>query len=194
MYTLASQQMSEPDSALFDLTWGLGATAMGWVALINPRGILEWIELRRGTGRKVWRSRLAGGVFALVGPVMVIKGVVHLLALKGSERPTLFDRVHGFPLVSAVVVIVVMALVAIHAWRTNAFLGEAWTAGGLPRACAALGTLAALAFVTLTVFGYVAAGILCSALTGAAVAGLAFTRHRVQGSRPGRGGCGAGDQ
>jgi hypothetical protein len=179
MYALASAQMSAPDSALFDLTGGLGATALGWVALINPRGILEWIELRRGVGGKVWRSRLAGGVLAVVGPLTVIKGIVHLLALKGSERPALFHRTYGFSPVLATVVILVMVLVATHAWRTNTFLQDAWTAGGLPRACAVLTTLAALSFVTTTVFGYLAAGMLCWALTGAAVAGLVLTRNRV---------------
>lgn len=179
MYTLASQQMSAPDSALFDLTWGLGATAMGWVALINPRGILEWIALRRGNGGKVWPSRLAGGVFAVVGPVELIKGIHHLLALKGSERPTVFHRTYGFSPVLGGVMIVVVVLAAVHAWRTNEFLQEAWTAGGLPRACAVLATLAALSFVTFVVFGYMAAGMLCCALTGAAAAGLVLTRNRV---------------
>ncbi|MGW2741080.1 hypothetical protein [Streptomyces sp. NPDC001450] len=179
MYTLASQQMSAPDSALFDLTWGLGATAVGWVALINPRGILEWIALRRGNGGKIWPSRLAGGVFAVVGPVTAIKGIHHLLELKGPERPTVFHRTSGLAPVLATVMIVAVVLVAAHAWRTNEFLKEAWTAGGLPRTCAVLATLAALSFVTCTVFGYMAAGMLCWALAGAAAAGLVLTRSRA---------------
>ncbi|MFH8773134.1 hypothetical protein ACIF83_20410 [Streptomyces sp. NPDC085866] len=179
MYTVASQQMSAPDSALFDLTWGLGATAMGWVALINPRGILEWIALRRGNGGKVWPSRVAGGVFAVVGPVTAIKGIHHLLELKGSERPTIFHRTSGLSPVLAAVMIVVMLLVAAHAWRTSDFLQEAWTAGGLPRTCAVLATLGALAFVAFTVSGYMAAGILCCTAAGAAAAGLVLLRSRV---------------
>jgi len=178
MYTFASQQMPAPDSALFDLVWGLGATALGWVALINPRGVLEWIELRRGGGGKVWRSRLAGGVFAVVGPVMLIRGAVHLLTSEQSGRSSMFRQTYGPSPVVATIVIVVMVLAGIHAWRTNAFLLAAWTAGGLPRACAVLGTLAALSFVVLTVFGYVAAGMLCWALGGAAAAGLFLTRKR----------------
>lgn len=177
MYTLASQQMSAPDSALFDLTWGLGATAMGWVALINPRGILEWIALRRGNGGKVWPGRLAGGVFAVVGPVMAIKGIHHLLA--GPERPTVFHRTSGLSPVLATVMIVAVVLVAAHAWRTNEFLQEAWTAGGLPRTCSVLATLGALSFVTFTVFGYMTAGILCSAAAGAAAVGLVLLRSRA---------------
>ncbi|MFF5014636.1 hypothetical protein [Streptomyces sp. NPDC001165] len=178
MYTLASQQMSAPDSALFDLMWGLGATAIGWVALINPRGILEWIALRRGNGGKVWPSRVAGGVFAVVGPVEAIKGIHHLLELKGPEAPTVFHRTSGLSPVLAAVMIVAMLLVAAHAWRTNDFLQEAWTAGGLPRVCAALATLAALLFVTFTVFGYMTAGILCSAVAAVAAAGLVLLRSR----------------
>ncbi|MQY36108.1 hypothetical protein SRB17_41050 [Streptomyces sp. RB17] len=179
MHTLASVRMSAPDSALFDLIWALGATVIGWVALINPRGILEWIELRRGVGGRVWRSRLVGGVFALIGPLELIKGIVHLTALKGPERPAVFHQTHGFSPALATVVIAVMVLVAIHAWRTNTFLQEAWTAGRLPRACAVLVTLAALSFVATTVAGYLAAGMLCWALGGAAVAGLVLTRKRV---------------
>ena len=179
MYTLASARMPEPESALFDLVWGLGATVIGWVALINPRGILEWIELRRGVGGKVWRSRLIGGVLAVIGPVELIKGIVHLTALKSSERPALFHRAYGLSPVLAAVMIAVMVLIAVHAWRTNAFLQKAWTAGGLPRACAVLATLSALSFTTTTASGYLTAGMPCWALTAAAVAGLFLTRNRV---------------
>jgi hypothetical protein len=178
MCTLASQQLSAPDSALFDLLWGLGATVLGPVALINPRGILEWIELRRGGGGRVWPSRLAGGVFSVVGPVMLIKGVVHLLSSERSERSTMFQRAYDLSPAIAAVVVVVTALVGIHTWRTNSFLLAAWTAGGLPRTCAVVGTVAALSFVTSTVFGYVAAGMLCWALAGVAAAGLFLTRSR----------------
>ncbi|MFF4037882.1 hypothetical protein [Streptomyces sp. NPDC001816] len=156
-----------------------GATAIGWVALINPRGILEWIALRRGNGGKVWPSRVAGGVFAVVGPVEAIKGIHHLLELKGPERPTVFHRTSGLSPVLAAVMIVAMLLVAAHTWRTSDFLQEAWTAGGLSRVCAALATLAALLFVTFTVFGYVTAGILCSAAAAVAAAGLVLLRSRV---------------
>jgi hypothetical protein len=179
MYTLASQQMSAPDSVLFDLTWGLGATVLGWVALINPRGILEWIQLRRGGGGKVWQGRLVGGVFAVVGPVTVIKGIVQLSASKASERPTVFHRTHGFSPVLATVIIVVMVPVAVHAWRTNAFLRDAWTAGGLPRAGAVVVTLAALSCVTSTVLGYLAAGMLCGALGAVTAAGLVLSRNHA---------------
>ncbi|TVZ90240.1 MULTISPECIES: archaellin/type IV pilin N-terminal domain-containing protein [unclassified Streptomyces] len=179
MYALASQPMPAPDSALFDLTWGLGATVTGWVALINPRGILEWIALRRGNGGKVWPGRVAGGVFAVLGPVEAIKGIHHLLALKGAERPTVFHRTSGLSPVLATVMIVAVVLVAVHAWRTNEFLQEAWTAGGLPRTCAVLATLAALLFVAFTVFGFLTAGILCSAAAGVATVGLVLLRGRV---------------
>ncbi|MFE2102175.1 hypothetical protein [Streptomyces sp. NPDC059468] len=179
MYALASQPMPAPDSALFDLTWGLGATVTGWVALINPRGILEWIALRRGNGGKVWPGRVAGGVFAVLGPVEAIKGIHHLLALKGAERPTVFHRTSGLSPVLATVMIVAVVLVAAHAWRTNEFLQEAWTAGGLPRTCAVLATLAALLFVAFTVFGFLTAGILCSAAAGVATVGLVLLRGRV---------------
>jgi hypothetical protein len=154
----------------------------GWVALINPRGILEWIELRRGVGGKVWRSRLVGGVFAVLGPGSLIKGIAQLVGSKPSERSTMFRQTYALSPVLAAVVIAVAVLVGVHTWRTNSFLQGAWTAGGLPRACAVLATLAALSFATLTVFGYVAAGLLCWVLGGAAAAGLFLTRSRCQAS------------
>jgi hypothetical protein len=179
MHTLVSQQMTASESALSDLIWGLGATVAGGVALINPRGVLEWFELRRGRGGSLWQSRVVGAVFIVLGPVMLVRGTAQLLALKASDRPSLFHRTHGLPPVSGAVMIGCMVLAMIYAWRTSVFLRKAWAAHGLPRIFASLVTLTALSFATTTAFGYTTASIMCFVLGAAATAGLALTRHRL---------------
>ena len=179
MHTLVSQQMTAPESDLFDLIWGLGATAAGGVALLNPRGVLEWIELRRGRGGSLWPSRLVGAVFIVVGPLMLVRGTTGLLALKASERPTLLHRTHGLPPVSAALTIGCMVLAVIYAWRTSDFLRKAWASHGLPRLLASFITLTALSFTTATALGYPMASVLSFALGAAATGGLMLTRHRL---------------
>ncbi|MGW1592036.1 hypothetical protein [Streptomyces sp. NPDC002386] len=178
MLTLVSQPVPAPESALFDLVWGLGVTGTGLVALANPRGILEWLAVRRGRGGKIWRGRLGGGVLAVAGLVELTKGGVHLAAPEGSGHLSVFHRTHGLPPALAAVMVLVMGVAAGAAWRSSAFLRDAGTSGAAPRACAVTATVAALAFAACAALGYLAAGLLCWAAGGAAAAGLFLLRGR----------------
>ncbi|MEU6237828.1 hypothetical protein [Kitasatospora sp. NPDC047058] len=89
---------NDASGGLFALCWGLFATVMGGLLVTDFRGFTRWF-VRTAEARGPWRRqsrpsqqagrlvlvRVIGGIFAVVGPVMLVVGVV--LTAHGRLRP-----------------------------------------------------------------------------------------------------------
>lgn len=158
--------------AIFGLFWGMFATTLGLLLATNYRGILDrflaasessasalrrippwrWIpdqhmERQRRQFRPV--ARIVGGVFAVVGPLVLVASAVQLVT-----RPWRLEAVHLHPHVTVFggVVGAVMLLGFAAMWLParpgTSLLRDAWRQGRvLPRLAAAGTTVAALVMV-----------------------------------------------
>lgn len=137
-----------PGGGLFTVAWGLFATGFGTIVATDFRGAahrLHEMAERRPLGGSpgVGFQRAIAGVFALVGPVMLVSGVVDLLR---SRSPV--GAMPRLPLPFLAVAGLVVAFTLWSMWWRRGPLRHAWAGGGLRRAAAVL--------MTLTFFGFAA--------------------------------------
>lgn len=155
--------MASGGGALFSVVWGLGATGFGWVVATNFRGAADrFLRLSQrsvpfGRGRpapvSVGFVRVLAGVFALIGPVMLVVGVLGVL--DGQWSPGRFPEL---PLFMAVAMVVVTAVSLWTFWRQPGMLRREWAAGGaLQRTACAVATAAVLGFPATMAIGDVTA-------------------------------------
>ncbi|MFJ4869008.1 hypothetical protein [Streptomyces sp. NPDC088757] len=163
---------------MFSVLWGVFATALGWTVATDFRGAahrfhaLSHAAVPFGGGGApvmgVGFFRLLAAVFALVGPVVLVGGLVDVWrgeAGTGDLPPV--------PAPFVVVEAMVVGFVLWRAWRRSGVLRREWDAdGGLRRAAVAGLTASAVVFVVTLGFGWTTwtmAGWLVGGLCGLAL-------------------------
>ncbi|MDV9187643.1 hypothetical protein R6L23_05305 [Streptomyces sp. SR27] len=145
---------------MFDVAWGVFATALGWIVATDFRGAAHRFHaLSRafvpfgGAGVSVVGVgffRLVAGIFALVGPVVLVSGLTDVW--RGEAES------HSLPPISAWFVVAEAMIVGGVLWRTwqrSGVLRREWDAGSVQRRVAASGLTASLvAFVVTFGFGW----------------------------------------
>ncbi|MGW8765624.1 hypothetical protein ACWGN5_24295 [Streptomyces sp. NPDC055815] len=145
---------------MFPLVWGVFATVFGWVVATDFRGAARRLHVMSraaspfgGAGTPtpgVGFLRVLAGVFALVGPVVLVSGTVGLW--RGEEGP---EEMPVPPVGFVVVEALVAGVFLWRAWRRSGLLRREWDAGtGLRRAAVAGLTAAFVAFVVTLGFGW----------------------------------------
>lgn len=144
---------------MFSLVWGTFATTLGWVVATDFRGAAHRFHAFShaatpfgGSGAPVIGVgffRLVAGVFALIGPFVLVTGILELWRGE-AEALSLPPVPAGFVVVEAVIVGVTLW----SAWRRSGFLRRQWDAGsGLRRAAVAGVTASSVAFAALLALG-----------------------------------------
>ncbi|WP_431961212.1 hypothetical protein [Actinacidiphila sp. bgisy160] len=168
--------MADGDAAggLFTVAWGLWATGFGWIVATDFRGaarrfhaLSEWSVPfgRTGTPRVgVGFVRFVAGVFALVGPVVLVGGLLELG--RGHVRPEGFPRM---PVSLAVFAALLAVLGLWMFWRPSGWLRREWDGGGgVRRAATVVITVAGTGFQAALVLGRPVATLALWLLGGAA--------------------------
>ncbi|MER6821437.1 hypothetical protein [Streptomyces sp. AC04842] len=157
--------------AMFDVAWGVGATAFGWIVATDFRQAAQRFHALShtvvpfgGGGAPVVGVgflRFVAGVFALVGPVILVTGVMDVW--RGEAEA------YGLPPIPAwfaVAEAVVVAAFLWWMWRRSGVLRREWIAGGVLRRAAIAGLSASLVAFTVC-FGFGRGGwVLLSWLAG----------------------------
>lgn len=157
--------------AMFDVAWGVGATAFGWIIATDFRHAAQRFHALShavvpfgGGGAPVVGVgflRFVAGVFALVGPVILVTGVMDVW--RGEAEA------YGLPPIPAwfaVAEAVVVAAFLWWMWRRSGVLRREWIAGGVLRRAAIAGLSASLVAFTVC-FGFGRGGwVLLSWLAG----------------------------
>ncbi|MFP3987961.1 hypothetical protein U9R90_10735 [Streptomyces sp. E11-3] len=154
---------SESASGLFLLVWGIAATAFGWTVATDFHGAARRMVQRsahRGQSiaglQPVRFVRIVAGFFAVLGPVMLVRGARGL----GSDGiGTFFPRL---PLGFAVMAMVWSLAGVVVVWRrTRSPLRWAWSGGPSQRAAAVIGTVVGplLPLSLWTGYGWLSAAI-----------------------------------
>ncbi|MFE7338286.1 hypothetical protein [Streptomyces griseus] len=144
---------------MFSLVWGTFATTLGWVVATDFRGAAHRFHAFShaatpfgGPGASVIGVgffRLVAGVFALVGPIVLVTGLLELWR-GDAEALSLPPVPAGFVAVEAVIVGVTLW----STWRRSGFLRRQWDAGsGLRRTAVAGVTASLVAFAALLALG-----------------------------------------
>lgn len=141
------------------VAWGVLATAWGWVVATDFRGAahrfhaLSHAVTPFGGGVPVVGVgffRLLAGMFALVGPAVLVGGLVDLW--HGEAGP---DGLPPMPAWLLVVQAMVVGVVLWIIWRRSGVLRREWAAGaGLRRAAVAGLTASVVAFVVTSGLGW----------------------------------------
>jgi hypothetical protein len=191
----AAHSASGQPGGLFLLAWGLGATATGLAAATNFRGFADAAAASARSSRvrrRRWQPghsqlmtpdppaqpnvglfRLAGGVFAIVGPIVIIAGIVS--SLHGHftipETPALPSPFRYVWLAFGAASIAYAWIPRTFTWRPR-MAGYALSAARRnrwQRAASVLATIGGAVFVVCTAYGRPTIGIaawLASALIG----------------------------
>jgi hypothetical protein len=174
---LAVDGGSGDGGAVFGILWGVVATVMGGLLVSNYRGFTEWFvgqaARRQNTDRRLAQSRviarLVGGVFAVVGPVILVVSVVS--AARGHlGLGALLHRDANFTSGAARYIYPVMAIVwMVQFWfpRRGMFVPVWRRPGRLARALTVVATVSALAFSALAGLGYLPLATLPLVIAGA---------------------------
>ncbi|MFJ2431646.1 hypothetical protein ACIOWM_00380 [Streptomyces anulatus] len=145
---------------MFSLVWGAFATTLGWVVATNFRGAAQRLRSFSHAATPFAGSeapvigvgffRLAAGVFAVIGPIVLVTGLLELW--RGETDAMRLPPVSGwFVMVEAVIVGATLR----SAWRGSGVLRRQWSAGGgLRRAAAAGVTASVVAFSVLLALGW----------------------------------------
>lgn len=147
-------------SGVFSVVWGVWASVFGWIIATDFRGAAHrFHQLSRrpvSFGVKsaprvgVTFVRVLAAVFALLGPVVLVAGVVDLL--RGGQES---GDPHRQPAPFAVALGLVAALSLWGLWRRNGPLRREWTDGaGFRRVAVVVMTAACLGFVITLVLGH----------------------------------------
>ncbi|MEU3605472.1 hypothetical protein AB0E83_08420 [Streptomyces sp. NPDC035033] len=171
---------------MFSVAWGVFATALGWIVATDFRGAAHRFHALShavmpfgGVGVSVVGVgffRLLAGVFALVGPVVLVGGLMDVW--RGEARS---DRLPPIPIWFVVVEATIVGVVLWRIWRHTGVLRREWGAGSGPRRAAVAGlTASAVAFVVTLGFGW-GTWMIASWLAGG-LCGLAL----LLGDQPGK--------
>ncbi|MFF0566383.1 hypothetical protein ACFYT7_01855 [Streptomyces sp. NPDC004041] len=144
---------------MFALVWGTFATTLGWVVAADFRGAAHRFHAFShaatpfaGSGAAVIGVgflRLVAGVFALIGPIVLVSGLLDLWRGE-AEAVSLPPVPAGFVAVQAVIAGVALW----SAWRRSGFLRRQWDAGsGLRRTAVAGVTASFVTFAALLALG-----------------------------------------
>ncbi|MFB7760022.1 hypothetical protein ACWD33_20080 [Streptomyces xiamenensis] len=168
------------NSGLFTVMWGLTATAFGWIVATDFRDAARRLELmsRRslpfGLGRQpvpviagVPVLRLVAGVFGLVGPVVLVVGLVELAGPDSAVTSAMPRPPLPFLLFATVPV----ALGLWMMWRPSGPLRGEWAGGGVVRRAAVV-VLTLSVLCGLFAFVFDAMTVLPLCWLSAAVSGL----------------------
>ncbi|MGW7296042.1 hypothetical protein ACWGIB_27110 [Streptomyces xiamenensis] len=133
------------NSGLFTVMWGLTATAFGWIVATDFRDAARRLELmsRRsmpfGLGRRPVPAfagypvpRLVAGFFGLMGPVILVVGLVELAGPNGAVTSAMPRP----PLPFLLFATVPGALGLWMLWRRSGPLRAEWAGGGVVRRAA----------------------------------------------------------
>ncbi|MET8939504.1 hypothetical protein ABZX28_21205 [Streptomyces rubiginosohelvolus] len=144
---------------MFSLVWGTFATTLGWVVAADFRGAAHRFHAFShaatpfvGSGAHVMGVgffRLVAGLFALIGPIVLVTGLLELW--RGETENFSLPPVGGwFVLVQAVI----LGAALWSFWRRSGFLRRQWDAGSGPRRAAVAGvTASTVAFTLLLALG-----------------------------------------
>ncbi|MCT6778900.1 hypothetical protein LXH09_19895 [Streptomyces sp. CS7] len=144
---------------MFSLVWGTFATTLGWVVAADFRGAAHRFHAFShaatpfvGSGAHVMGVgffRLVAGLFALIGPIVLVTGLLELW--HGEAENFRLPPVGGwFVLVQAVI----LGAALWSYWRRPGFLRRQWDAGSGPRRAAVAGvTASTVAFTLLLALG-----------------------------------------
>ncbi|WP_320781845.1 hypothetical protein [Streptomyces sp. CRN 30] len=166
------------------LVWGTVATAFGWIVATDARGAAHRFLAASRAARpfggadspflSIGFLRVFAGLFALAGPVVLVRGLLDLW--HGEPGPGALPRV---PVWFAVAEAVIVGLVLWTSWRRSGTLRRAWAAGGGPRRTAAVGVTAAIVvFAVLLAAGQGTAAALTWLAGGACALTLLLTGQR----------------
>ncbi|GGV99009.1 hypothetical protein GCM10010230_23960 [Streptomyces narbonensis] len=145
---------------MFSVVWGVFATALGWIVATDFRGAAHRFHTLSqalmpfgGVGVSavgVGFFRLLAGVFALVGPVVLVSGLIDVW--RGKAGSASVPPVPGwFVVVEAAIVGVVLWRI----WRRSGVLRREWNAGNGARRVAVAGlTTSVVTFVVTLGFGW----------------------------------------
>ncbi|MFB7967816.1 hypothetical protein [Streptomyces rubiginosohelvolus] len=144
---------------MFALVWGTFATTLGWVVAADFRGAAHRFHAFShaatpfaGSGAHVMGVgffRLVAGLFALIGPIVLVTGLLELW--RGETENFSLPPVGGwFVLVQAVI----LGAALWSFWRRSGFLRRQWDVGSGPRRAAVAGvTASTVAFTLLLALG-----------------------------------------
>ncbi|MFB7288398.1 hypothetical protein [Actinacidiphila glaucinigra] len=177
--------------AFFSVIWGLGASGFGWILVTDFRGAARRFHAMSarsvpfGGDRPpvvgVGFVRFVAGVFALVGPVVLVTGLLDLVRDPAAPEP-----MPRPPLPLAVFAVLGAGVGLWTFWRRSGVLRPEWAKGGtLRRAAAVVLTGVLVAFPALLVLGRTTPMLLVWLLGGAAGVVLLPGRRDGTGSGPG---------
>ncbi|MEU8621475.1 hypothetical protein [Streptomyces sp. NPDC048623] len=156
---------------LFLVMWGIFATVLGTIVATNFRGAAYRVNDMarpwpgaRGRSPGVGFHRVIAGVFALVGPVTLVKGVGELM--RGDAFVSGMPRL-PLPFLAWMVIVAAVGLWTV--WRPEGQLRLQWVGGGrLGRALAVASSLGWLGFAAGIVLGQEVLMVVSWAVFGAA--------------------------
>lgn len=144
---------------MFSLAWGTFATTLGWIVATDFRGAAHRFYAFSHTAAPFGGSgplvlgvgffRLVAGVFALIGPIVLVTGLMDLW--RGEAEALRLPPVDGW-FVAVEAVILTVALWS--NWRRSGLLRRQWDVGNGPRRAAVAGvTGSVVAFAVLLALG-----------------------------------------
>ncbi|MGW0392337.1 hypothetical protein ACWDYJ_15885 [Streptomyces sp. NPDC003042] len=173
--------MGSNAGALFEVVWGLVVTGFGWITALNVRGAAErFLRMSEASvASAMWRRSPVGGwsvgvrgmralgfLFAVVGPVVLVRGLIRL-----SDRGLAWDAsLPPLPAPFLIVFAVITALTAWRFWRPSGMARRAWAEGGRIGRVAAAVLTAMLAAFCLALWSGSLTALLLAWLVGALAA------------------------
>jgi hypothetical protein len=180
---ISSINLHGGDLEIFLIAWGLGASVIGVLMLVNFRGMRDrstqgigkpsptlrrlppWRWLPEPRGRRAtakWVPLMVAAVFTIVGPIVLVDGILRAL------RPGLvFDPMARAWSIPAPIAAIICGIAAVALWRQWRSYKTSRAAGGTPRH----GPRVVLAIGTVLAAGGSATGYLLPALVGVFLCG-----------------------
>ncbi|WP_326662016.1 hypothetical protein [Streptomyces sp. NBC_00385] len=145
---------------MFPIAWGVVATAFGWIIATDFRGAAHRFHAYShaatpfsGAGEPplgVGFLRMLAGVFALIGPVVLVSGLMDVW--RGRAGPGDLPPAPAWFVVAEAAVV---GAVLLRTWRRSGVLRREWDAGNvLGRTALAVLTASAVAFTVTLGFGW----------------------------------------
>ncbi|MEU9198637.1 hypothetical protein [Streptomyces sp. NPDC048332] len=145
---------------MFPLAWGVFATAFGWIVATDFRGAAHRFHAYShaatpfsGAGEpslSVGFIRVLAGVFALIGPVALVSGLLGVWRSRAGP-----GDLPPAPVWFVAAEAAVVGVVLLRTWRRSGVLRREWDAGNvLERAALAVLTPSAVAFTVTLGFGW----------------------------------------